>query len=676
MAIKFNFDGKQVIEPGSYARIINGTTQTPSIASFGKVMIIDTGSGAFWGGGGSINGELTSAKNAVYEFDDISDYKNFVRGGVLWDIADYLFNPSNSGAGIPAIQIVKAATTTAASLTYTFAGSGNVTKTGTITVLGSDSSSSAAGTVVVGTGTKFTTELHVGDTVKTSGNVTIGVVDTIINDTMFTLVVETSISYHNIIFKAQLSQPQGGTLTIKARHEGKGGDGYLVNGVLVKGFGAKLSSGILDTTKFIMKFYTGTYRGINNVEPTFVTPVWDSAVTYAANTKVQYDGLMFQALLGTNLNRNPLTQPTYWQLFSYQDNFGDALPGTTTELTLMQSPEFASILDLINWMNTDFTFMTNFKLSSSNVVGGGMIDAVDLAANVNYNLFTGGTESYSSSDLDATLFDIADEDNTFFLCDNYFTAAQSTNNTKILSHILNEAEFNKFMVIGAGYDVNSFNTPSGSIGTAAYYNSAKAIVVHSGIKVPKVGGGLKNLPSLYTAAEYLGRTAGLEPQVPSTWKDLRMSSPVQELNKRDRERCLLAGVVHVKLVDGKGWVINQSINSLQKNDVLVNASGDSYEVSIERIKAQLNKELILNSRLLFVGGNYNTASAMDVKLFTEGYLTFRTARPNLDNLILSFQDVTVKLVGDSWQIQYAFVPNGPINKLFFTGVILDANLSV
>jgi hypothetical protein len=114
---------------------------------------------------------------------------------------------------------------------------------------------------------------------------------------------------------------------------------------------------------------------------------------------------------------------------------------------------------------------------------------------------------------------------------------------------------------------------------------------------------------------------------------------------------------------------------MQKNDILVTANGDSYEVSIERIKAQLNKELVLNSRVLFVGGNYSTSSAEDVKLFTENYLTFRTVRPGVDNLIVSFENVKVRLSGDAWEVSFGFVPNGPTNKLFFTGIILDANIS-
>lgn len=667
MAIKYNFDGKTIIEPGSYARIINGTTQTPTIASFGKVMIIDGGSGAFWGGGAGINGELSSGKDTIYEFDDLSTYKNFVRGGVLWDIADYLFNPSTSGQGIPALQIVKAATTTAASATFTFLGSGNITQIGTITTLTSSPN-------VTGVGTSFTS-LAVGDTLKTSSNVVIGVILTITDDLNIILVANAASSNTNAVFKSQFSQPQGGSVTIKTIHEGKGGDGYLVNGVLTKGFGVKMAAGVLDTTKFVMKFYTGTYRGVNNVEPTFSTLPYNPVTSYAVGNKVYYDGFIFQSLTASNVGNNPLTSTVNWVLFSYADNFGDSLPGTTSELQILQSPEFSSTSDLVNWMQADFTFSQYFKMISSTVTGDGLIDAVDLTSYVNYTLLAGGTESYGSSDFDAVLFDIAEEDNTFFLCDDYNANAQSVNNTKILSHIINDAEFNKFMIVGAGYDSNSFSTPTGSIGTAAYFNSSKVVVCHSGEKVPKVGGGLKNLSTFYSAALFLGRTAGLEPQVPTTWKDIRISSPVHDLNKRDRERALLAGVVHVKNVDGKGWVINQSINSLQKNDVLVNPDGNSYEVSIERIKAQLNKELVLNSRVLFVGGNYSTASAIDVKLFTENYLTFRTVRSGVDNLILSFQDVKVILVGDSWQISYGFVPNGPINKLFFTGVILDANLS-
>ena len=41
--------------------------------------------------------------------------------------------------------------------------------------------------------------------------------------------------------------------------------------------------------------------------------------------------------------------------------------------------------------------------------------------------------------------------------------------------------------------------------------------------------------------------------------------------------------------------MNQAINTLQINDFLINQDGSSPEISIERIEAQLNREISANS---------------------------------------------------------------------------------
>ena len=108
---------------------------------------------------------------------------------------------------------------------------------------------------------------------------------------------------------------------------------------------------------------------------------------------------------------------------------------------------------------------------------------------------------------------------------------------------------------------------------------------------------------------------------------------------------------------------------------MINPDGTSFEISVMRIGAQLNKEMVLNMRPLFVGNNIGSATPADVKVFVEGLLISRTATDLTDNLIISFKNVTVRLVEDYYEIKYGFVPNGPINKLFVTGFMLDANLT-
>ena len=588
MAIQINFDGKTIIEPGSYARIISGNSIVPRTSAYGKVLVIDNGVSDGFGVGAGINGELSNGKNCVYEFTEKTDFKNMVRGGLFYDLADYLFNPSKSGRGVDSIKYVKAGTTTAGASTITFTN---------------------------------------------------------------------------------------GVLSFKTKNEGIGANGILLGETLVKGYAIKLQSGIIDVDKYRLVFYVGGFKGVNNTSPNFSIPSWATATSYAKDVYVYYNGLVWKSLQASNSGKIPDQNPTYWEIFEYSDNFGDKLPSESVAKIVAISPETDKLSELVSWCENDANFNFYFKLTSKTVTSDSIV-AGDLAALSDYTTFVDATTEYNATDIDDVLANITDEDASFILTDQFGANAKSTINTKVLSSIETDFEFKKILYIGAGLDSTKFKQTDGSIDVAKYFNNARTAVVHSGLYVPKFGGGEKIVPSIYNAAEVLGRTAGLEPQVPSTWKDINMNRPVHDLNKKERELALISGVIHHRYVDGKGWVINQSVNSLQQNNTLWLPDGDSYEISIERIKMQLNKELVLNSRVLYVGGNLYSSSAEDLKAFTEGYLKSRTVKTNQDNLIMSFSNVKVVLNGDSWDITYNFVANSPINKIFFTGVSLDANISI
>lgn len=541
MATPVIFNGKTFIEPGAYAAIKSGTTDVIAVASSGNVCLIDTGSGAGWGGGSGIDGELEHDKKAVYGFTDLGSAQNFIRGGLLWDLIQYLFKPEQNSAGIPKLYLVRAATTVCATISYTFTGGGSA----------------------------------------------------------------------------------GGTFTLKCRNEGVAGNGTSSSSVLRTGYGALMSAGTAANT-FKITFYEGTYRGTD--------PDGDS-----------YSGI--------------------------------ALAASPAQIIAV-SPDFTNISTLITWLQTNYNINTRFYCSVGTVTGAGTVNSADLSANNTLVLATGGTTSYTSGNVDKVLAAITELDNTFFLCDKYNANAVGTENTKILAHINLDAEFDKFMFVGGGDDDTTFTQANGSILTAQYFDDASVITVHSGVKVPKkVGVGLKTLPVIYHTAAALGRIAGIEPQTPGTWKKLVFSNFLHDLKKSEREVALQAGVLHSRFVAGIGWVMNQAINTLQTNTQLINPDGSSYEISIMRIAAQLNKELSINARQRYVGGNANTASPAELKAFVEGFLLQRTATVNQDNLILSYKNVTVNLVQDYYDVKYAFVPNGPINKLFFTGFVLDINLT-
>lgn len=127
MATEFIFDNKRVKLPGAYSTIVSGEKNAPLALDYGKVLVIDTGGlGATWGGGAGIDGELAKGQDSIYSFDNVSDYREFLKGGLLWKMADGLFRPDIEAAalGVSTVYHAKAATTVASTMTFTATGGG------------------------------------------------------------------------------------------------------------------------------------------------------------------------------------------------------------------------------------------------------------------------------------------------------------------------------------------------------------------------------------------------------------------------------------------------------------------------------------------------------------------------------------------------------------------------
>ena len=146
-----------------------------------------------------------------------------------------------------------------------------------------------------------------------------------------------------------------------------------------------------------------------------------------------------------------------------------------------------------------------------------------------------------------------------------------------------------------------------------------------------------------------GRMAGFEPQVPLTFKNLRVGQMNQLLTESERVNAIDHGVLHMRNVNGVGLVINQGINTLQANDFMINNDGTSPEISIERIKAQLNREITEGALQLFIGQNIGTVTSEDIRIYTKGYLTSKLAvAGQQDGLIVDFGIITVVRQGSTY----------------------------
>lgn len=415
-----------------------------------------------------------------------------------------------------------------------------------------------------------------------------------------------------------------GVFAIKTVAEGTGANGTITSGHLDTGFAAKLVAGIADTSKFILQFYVGTFRG-------------------------------------NDTDSIPLN---------------DLDAASSAPELVISSPELSTLLELKQWMLDDANFQKWFRFDAlTSVTSGGAIVSGDITT-FSLSAFTGASETYGTGDLDDVLEAIGEVDYTFILSDKYgVTNGIGAANTKIFTHLTTEAVYDKFLVIGGGQDASQFDqSTNSSFAIAKYYNSSKVHVTHGNIKKLRSTGGYRTYPTLYFAAQYVGLVAGLDPQVPATWKNISVDGVVHELTLREREKALLTGVLHLKKVTGQ-WVINQDVNTMQKNNQMIYPDGTSPEGSIMRIASLLNKELKQNAERQFVGQNVAQASPADVKTFVESYLQSRTVKTNTDNLILNFVNVSVAYSDGDYTISYGFTPNGPVNRLFFTGIMLSINVS-
>ena len=543
MATRYFFNNRQVKLPGAYSTVKSGIKNPPAISNYGDVMIIDTGSGATYGGGSGIAGTLATGKDSIYTFDNVKDFQDFCKGGLWHLVATPLFQPYRFVPGVSRIYFVRAAETTPGVLTFSPTGGGSA----------------------------------------------------------------------------------GGSLVLHTRDEG-----IIANGVkdsrdeLRRGYAYTFHTGEVDTDKFYLKFWRGTYAG-------------------TASDSISYNGI-----------------PE-----------ADSPP-----LLLLKTIEFDNMADLVSWAEADPTLNSLFHIHTKTVTGTGAVTSSD--AVVGYSLAVSGTETYSSTHLDTALENIRELDFSFFLCDKYGDEAQGTENTKIFNHINGEAKFQKQMIVGGGADKSKFTQVNGSIPTAAYYDSDTVIVVHGGVKKSSqsTGVGFRVFPVLYKAAAVLGRIAGTAPQVPPTFKPIGIDGEVHQLTERELEQCLDNGVLatfYDSLV--REYTILQGINTLQKNSNLINEDGTTHSIQMKRIIAQINKELIVNARQQLLsdpdGVNRSTLSESYLRDWVIGYLQSRTSTDSVSDLLISFRNVTVERVEDAYFVRYEIAPNNEINKLFFTGVIAE-----
>ena len=413
----------------------------------------------------------------------------------------------------------------------------------------------------------------------------------------------------------------GNSLILKCKNEGEVGNGVIEGGVLKVGYAARVITGSDDPSKFKCQVYRGSFMGVDK------------------------DG----------------------------EPYGSASLSKATGNLLTESEEFETLEELYNWARSDKYILANFVVSMTGVKTSN-ISAVTLTA------ATGGkTEWLKDSEYADVLEAISELDVTFFLATNTSVGdgISSATTGRLFTFLKNDAKFTEFLVIpGGSSDSDLFGESDSSQAIAKYYDSEQVVVVHGApIVNRKDGNGTKELPSIYLAAAIIGLAAGQAPQQPLTFKRVGYQSFTYDLKKKEREKALQAGIMHVRNLSGY-WCVNQGITTLQDNKKSIASDGQTMELSIALIKAQLNKELIVDSANRFIGDTSAVnASPQTIKNFTETKLSSLTAKTGEDNLLKSWKNVKVVQKNSDFQITYDFAPNLPVNKLFFTGNILDLELN-
>ena len=418
-----------------------------------------------------------------------------------------------------------------------------------------------------------------------------------------------------------LTFSSGNSLILKCKNEGEVGNGVINGGVLKVGYAARVITGSDDSSKFKCQVYRGSFMGVDK------------------------DG----------------------------EPYGSASLSTAIGNLLTESEEFKTLEELYNWARSDKYILANFVVSMTGVKTSNL-SAVTLTA------ATGGkTEWLKDSEYADVLEAISELDVTFFLATNTSVGdgISSATTGRLFTFLKNDAKFTEFLVIpGGSSDSDLFGESDSSQAIAKYYDSEQVVVVHGApIVNRKDGNGTKELPSIYLAAAIIGLAAGQAPQQPLTFKRVGYQSFAYDLKKKEREKALQAGIMHVRNLSGY-WCVNQGITTLQDNKKSIASDGQTMELSIALIKAQLNKELIVDSANRFIGDTSAVnASPQTIKNFTETKLSSLTAKTGEDNLLKSWKNVKVVQKNSDFQITYDFAPNLPVNKLFFTGNILDLELN-
>jgi hypothetical protein len=664
MATSYNFDNKQITEPGAYVEIKSGIKNPPQAIIYGNILIIDTALGATWGGGSGIAGELLTNKNSIQKFTDMNEFREKIMGGPVWDLAKPLFYPKGYQTGVKQITYAGARTTTCATNTITFGLGSVIIKPRNEGLCGNGSLYKVSAKCIYSI-------THAG-----GNNDTIDLISDEGGIYPVTLGSHTCIGAESAIVIALALKVAVNILTGTHGYtaEVNGADVEVTaptgTGVLGNAYVPSVSvTGVITAT--VPSFYSGGYTG-------GLTKGYASQMNASPNTSISAP-IIFRIdfEVGTYVGANAQGIP-----------YNNILEENCLPRILVTSPDFTTIPDLVAWMNKSSQFNKYFKLDSSAYQGSGTVTALDLTNNATLALFTGGTESYATSGIfDTTLDCLTAEYYNYVLClesgINGTTGAIGTNNTKIWTHIKTIAKYFKCMVVGGGENENEFDSAGGSIDIAKYFNDEQVTCVHSGLKFINPNTGVETIKtSLYKASAYLGLKCGLQPENPCTFKSIDMDADCHEMTIKQQELATLYGVLTtVHDTDyAFPFTIKYDINTLQNNYFQINEDATCYGNNVVAIKMMVANTIVINSKKYLLSDSTNKKSNTRAILTPETVKNFVISQLKAmeGGLIIGYEaeSITVTVKQDAYFINAGIYPNLDVSKLFYTVFLLDKNISI
>lgn len=379
-------------------------------------------------------------------------------------------------------------------------------------------------------------------------------------------------------------------------------------------------------------------------------------------------GFIFKAFYKKDLKKYyiEIHQGTYEgkNLGQYQINTTPENAGSTL---VYRSKKANTLDDLVNFLSKDSTFKSLFVFAGLSV--GSDLPQSDLEETLT---FSGGTDAYitKSSDLIQIL------NNTINLDYSCMMIAEANDAQTFvpvaINHIMNDAKGIKFLAAHQAekeealskareYDSDQVIMISGK-GKNTNSTSATGFIIHD---------------SIATAAACIGRIFGLSPEIAGTLKSIDFDGMEIEPSDTDLEDFLDSGVVSPYYdSDLKGFVLSQVCTCLQKNTALINEDCTTFSVQVKRILAQVVKNLVLQSKEDFWGGeqgvNKSTLSDSYLKAWTQTLLNRLSTAPNKEenNYLLNYDVVKVETDQDTKKVSLSLTVNGEITKVFFLVTVL------